>query len=370
MLGLIMAVSLCGMAGAPQGLGSVEIEISDSVTISTSDEERQWFANLMPLTGNTFVVSVQRAADEINPAAMSPLQVISKDAGRTWSGKQTWPQSGNSWTRRKDGSYLWLSYLLMYQDEHVAKIRVGRSQDGLDYTWSDGTVDVSPNSFGKGPKGTAAIVAHRSILEMADGTLLATMYGRFAEDTLDRSIVASSADGGTTWKLLSTIGYNPAVGGEGLNEPCMVRLADGSLFCFMRNQSTKPMYWARSENQGKSWTTPQQMPEEYAALSVDPCLILLSNGALACSAGRPDCHFMLSLDGTGKTWTKPVAIFTGPTTSYTSICELPREGDGPVRLFYLHDVTPEGWKMPKKGSFHEVRGVFLTVNPKTSTAPP
>jgi len=243
----------------------------------------------------------------------------------------------------------------MYQSESVACIRIGNSKDGVEYVWSDGLVDISPNKFDKGPKGTASIVVHRSIVEGKDGELLATMYGRFAGDTLDRSSLAESADGGATWKYRSTIGYDPAIGGEGLNEPCMVRLANGDLFCFMRN-GRKPLFSARSSDDGKTWSTPEGLPEQYQALTVDPCVIRLSDGALACSAGRPNCHLILNLDGTGKTWTEPFTIFTGPTTSYTSIYET-----SPGNLFYLHDVTPAGWKMPKKGEFHEVRGVFLTI---------
>ena len=356
---LIVGVALG--AALPGNPDNVVLETQESVLIGKSDETRYWFSGLFQLDPSTLVVSITRAADEINPDATQPLCTVSRDAGRTWSQPTPWKESGNSWLRLKNGACLWLSYLLLYQSESVAKCRVGRSRDGIEYAWTDGTVDVAPNRFDHGAKGTASIVVHRSIIEMPDGLLLATMYGRFAGDPLDRSILTSSTDGGTTWKYLSTIGYDPKVGGEGLNEPCVVRLANGELFCFMRNLSAKPMYSARSTDGGKTWSAPQRMPDEYAALSVDPDLRLLSNGMLACSAGRPNCGLMFSPDGTGKTWTKPFTIFTGPTTSYTSICADAR----PNRLFFLHDIVPAGWETPKKGEFHEIRGVLITLNRKT-----
>jgi hypothetical protein len=357
-LGLVLVVA-GKAAAATYDLGDVVIEVSDPVLLSKTDEGRHWFPGIVQLDRDNLIVSITRSADEINPDAIKSVRQSSKDGGRTWSEPEAWKEDGNSWLRLKDGTCLWLSYLLMYQSASVARLRIGRSRDGLAYTWAEGTVDVSPHKFSPAAKGTASIVVHRSILEMPDGALLATMYGRFAGDPLDRSILASSTDGGTTWKFLSTIGFDPNVGGEGLNEPCMVRLANGELFCFMRNVSGKPMYSARSTDGGKTWSPPQRMPDEYAALSVDPDLVLMSDGTPACSAGRPGCHVMFSLDGAGKTWTKPVTIFTGSSTSYTSIREV-----APGRLFFLHDVTPAGWEVPKKGQFHEVRGAFVTLRRK------
>jgi hypothetical protein len=339
-------------------LGDVVVKVGQSVAISRSDTGRQWFPSIAEFDCNSMVVSVQRAADEINPDAIRPVYMWTRDGGVTWSGPGTWTESGNSWTRLAGGTCLWLAYLLMYQSESVARCRVGRSRNGMDYAWSDGTVDIAPDAFSKAEKGTASIVVHRSIIELPDGRLLATMYGRFAGDQSDRSILVSSADGGTTWRLLSTIGHSPGAGGD-LNEPSAVRLANGELFCFVRSESRRPMYWARSGDDGRTWSSPQRMPDAYAALSVDPDLILLSDGMLACSAGRPGCHLMLSLDRQGEAWTRPVPVFEGPTTGYTSIRQV-----APGRLMFVHDVIPAGWAEPQEGQFHEIRVVTIAISCK------
>jgi hypothetical protein len=185
------------------------------------------------------------------------------------------------------------------------------------------------------------------------------MYGRFLGDNCDRSILVRSTDCGATWKFFSTIAYKPDVGGEGLNEPCVVQLTNSDLFCIMRNQSGKPMWTARSNDLGKTWKELKRAPQY--AVSVFPDLTLMENGVLACSFGRPGCHLMFSVDGIGERWTSRTTIFEGTSTSYTAIREV-----APGKLLYIHDVTPAGWGKLKEGQFNCIRGVFVTVKRKGS----
>jgi len=198
------------------------------------------------------------------------------------------------------------------------------------------------------------MVFARSILEMSDGSLLASMYGRFVGDNRYRSILVRSTDGGANWQYFSTMAYDPNTDGEGLCEPCVARLASGDLFCIMRVSSGKPMYTVRSADGGSTWTEPVRLAP-YTA-SVFPDLVLMSNGVLACSFGRPGCHLMFSVDGKGDRWTKRTTVFEGRSTSYTAIREVT-----PGRLLYVHDVVPAGWNKLKPGQFNEIRGVFVNV---------
>jgi len=203
---------------------------------------------------------------------------------------------------------------------------------------------------------------------MEDGSLIASMYGRFLGDNCDRSILVRSTDCGTTWKFFSTIAYQPDVGGEGLNEPGVVQLANGDLFCIMRNQSGKPMWTARSNGLGQTWKNLIRAPQH--AVSVFPDLTPMENGVLACSFGRPGCHIMFSIDGTGEQWTSRTTIFEGPSTCYTAIREVVSG-----KLLYVYDVrfahqrlrlmvTPAGWGKVKEGQFNCICGVFVTVRRK------
>jgi hypothetical protein len=357
---IVWSLILIPVFAAVQGCApkSVTVNVGEPFVIYKTDETRCWFPWMFQLDDKTMMVFIQRSADAITPDfSPTPVSTISRDGGQTWSQPQPQKELCYSWLRLKEGSCLWLGYYLRYQSESVARFDIGRSRDGIHYTIAEGTVDISPHRFKQIENGAASMVFHRWVMQKPDGTLLASIYGRFIGDTLDRCILISSGDGGTTWKYFSTIGYDPAVGNEGFNEPSVVRLANGELFCFLRNGPNKPMYSTQSKDGGKTWSPPTRMPEEYTQFSVDPDLLLLSNGVLACSGGRTDCRIMFSLDGTGRTWTKPITIYSGPTTSYTSIREV-----APNRLFYLYDVVPNWWEMPKKGEPHEIRGVFLTLN--------
>ena len=63
-----------------------------------------------------------------------------------------------------------------------------------------------------------------------------------------------------------------------------------------------------------------------------PDLVLMSNGVLACSYGRPASCLMFSLDG-GKTWPTHRVISDRVGFNYTSIREI-----SPGRLLYMHDA--------------------------------
>jgi len=363
-----MAIGLASAGARAKEFDGIAVEASPSFIVHESDQYRCWFPALFQLDENTLVVAVQTHADEVLVNMEPPFMTISRDAGRTWSRAERWKTGDNgiSWLRRKDGTYLWLAFRAMYQSDTVAVCNTGRSSDGLRYEWTEGTIDLSngPVRFETAAHGTASLVFHRSIIELPDGSLLASMYGRCENDAeeLDRCIMVVSTDGGYNWKYLSTMGWEPSVGDEGLNEPVVVTLANGDLFCLMRNGWGVPMYATRSSDGGKTWTSPRRLPEETAALSVDPDLLLLSNGILMCTAGRQketnDNLVMFSLDGKGETWTAPTTIFTGRSTCYATIRQT-----GENEVFMLYDYLPVNWEEPKRGEFQQIRGSILTLKP-------
>jgi len=337
----------------PFGDDEIEVEVSESFLVSKSTG-RHWFPTLKQISSQELFVSVWCSEDEINPGGARTAYCWTNDGGATWKPPNPQDDAGHSWVHLRDGASLWLSYHIVYQTEHVAACRVGRSTDGRNYTWSQGAVDLTPCKIAVSKHGAGSLVFARTILERPDGSLLATMYGRFLGDKCDRSILVRSTDRGATWTYFATMAYDPEVGGEGLNEPCVSELADGGLFCIMRNRSGKPMHMARSADGGKTWSPHERAPRY--AVSVFPDLTLMSNGILACSFGRPGCHLMFSVDGKGEKWTSRTTIFEGPSTCYTAIREV-----APGRLLYIHDVCPAGWQDLEKGQFNEVRGVFVTV---------
>ena len=99
----------------------------------------------------------------------------------------------------------------------------------------------------------------RGLIELDDGRLLMTMYGRRHGDRIredspvgcelrtpwikTRVIAVQSKDRGKSWQYLSTVSYNPQLGFEGQNESDLIRLPSGLLAVCMRNREQGYLAW-------------------------------------------------------------------------------------------------------------------------------
>ncbi|NQT12854.1 MAG: exo-alpha-sialidase [Planctomycetes bacterium] len=230
-----------------------------------------------------------------------------------------------------------------------------------------------------------AMRLHRSLLELPNGDLLVTAYGCFKEDRIPssyqpkmmklRSVLFRSRDGGISWDLVSTIAVGD-VGSEGFCEPALCRLSRGPhlgrLFCLMR--TGRDLYQAVSDDEGATWSAarPVALPgidihdtanwrkfvntddawvRRYpvaAGAVVDPDLVELKSGILACAVGvripekacfrDPACprngnYLAFSRDG-GETWSHVVQLTSGVwTTHYMGIREI-----RPDHLYVTYDL--------------------------------
>jgi len=139
-------------------------------------------------------------------------------------------------------------------------------------------------------------------------------------NTVRMSHLVRSTDEGKTWTYFSTIGP----GGE----PAVCRLSDTEQVAVIRGDRDSLMTQMFSHDGGKTWTEPVKLEVG----RVLPDLVLMSNGILACSYGRPASCLMFSLDG-GKTWPSHHVISEKVGFNYTSIREI-----SPGRLLYIHDA--------------------------------
>jgi hypothetical protein len=172
-----------------------------------------------------------------------------------------------------------------------------------------------------------------SIVERDDGSLLALMAGWFKGDDeicpyghgrpYSRTYVCESFDGGGEWSYLATIGYD-RIGSEGYNEGTFRRLPDGDLLVVMRTGSMvsditqdNPIMMSRSEDGGRTWAKPWRT----GANGAYPNLLVLSDGMLALSSGRPGAFIMFSNDR-GATWADRCVVDATPYSGYTSMVEL------------------------------------------------
>jgi len=120
-----------------------------------------------------------------------------------------------------------------------------------------------------------------------------------------------STDSGHNWPFQGRIGYefDPAAdqkgaGRDGYSEPALEVLKDGSLLTVLRTtdgNGVGPMYYSRSKDLGRTWTR----PKAFAPTGVMPRLLLLGNGTLVLTSGRPGVDLRFSFDGRGEHWTEP-----------------------------------------------------------------
>lgn len=195
-----------------------------------------------------------------------------------------------------------------------------------------------------------ALRLHGDGLELSDGTLLLAGYQntmtpyRFEATSGHASILLASVDGGNTFTTRSVIASGRDVRArvvpdiEGPCEPCMVQLESGELLCLMRTWSTVaglrrgqtgPMLLARSNDGGQTWKR-----STFPYTGVRPRLLVLSDGSLVCTFGRPGNTLVTSGDG-GRTWGRAYTISPPdlPTTGYTDIREI-----SPGRLLLVYDL--------------------------------
>ena len=133
------------------------------------------------------------------------------------------------------------------------------------------------------------------------------------------SVVAYiSNDNGLNWNFQSEIASKQSINEksqgkwslsqEGPNENDVVLLKDGvTIMCVIRidggdgvpNHSHVPYLLVTSVDRGKTWTM-REAPKYM--LSARPRAIVLPNGALVVTGGRPALSMWISLDGYGKSW--------------------------------------------------------------------
>jgi hypothetical protein len=251
---------------------------------------------------------------------------------------------------------------------------------------------------------------HRSLIEMPNGDLLALVYSQFAGDTApsaylvtmfkSRNVLVRSTDRGVTWSYLATIGVDGGVGTEGFDEGTLVRVGTGPhtgrLLTLFR--TGRELYGSHSDDDGATWVRPKPvllpgidvydtvkwehffvdtkapdyMPtDEMIGALVDPDLIQMQNGTLACAVGfraparksifdnwrapQNGNYLVFSLDG-GDNWSHVVQYTSGaPTTHYAGVREVAKD------LLYVVYDNSIWYRHNKVETEHDTMGFQLTV---------
>lgn len=258
---------------------------------------------------------------------------LSRDGGTTWIGTPI--RFGNGAEQLRDGSVLGLDYRCLPIEGRTGWYEVARyfSPDGQRFDEDRAEMFVPEAKAAMGHAPHVGPLFMRSILQRADGSLVALMGGWFKSDTAlcpygrgrpySRTYVCESADGGKTWRYLSTIGYEQ-IGSEGFNEASMRRLPDGTWLAALRSGNERdflcqdnPIMCSTSRDEGRTWSPPARTGLE----GCFPSLAVLSDGQLALSYGRPGAMLAFSADN-GRTWTDATCVDATPYSGYTDVVEI------------------------------------------------
>jgi hypothetical protein len=349
---------------------------------------------------------------------------VSRDGGLSWTDIPLKPGDNGvnmegGITQLRDGTIIALdTYIMPGERDGQGVGQLYTSSD--DWKTVEGPIDVPfdlPNhdfygSTDDGGRPHAAQRLHRRILELPGGDLLCTYYGWLKGDEgfstyapkmkKTRVMLARSSDKGRSWKYVSSVAVDPAMGTEGFGEPVICRVSAGEhagrLICLMR--TGRELRESVSDDEGKTWSpnaprvfadldiyrteqwvdmfrgvkdfkgklVDENNPDELRGAVVDPDLIALRSGVLVAAFGvripqkvcwkKPDHpwngnYLAISRDG-GKTWPNVVRMTSGVlTTHYMAIEETPRDNE----LYVTYDLG--GWS---KGMRRDVIGRSVKVS--------
>jgi hypothetical protein len=193
-----------------------------------------------------------------------------------------------------------------------------------------------------------------------DGSIWAMLYPWRAPGGVLREkwlpVFLRSTDFGRSWRMQGEIAFygDPAADPlwerrDGLSEPNIAFLPDGSLMAFLRTtdgNGVGPMYCAWSQDNGQTWSTPQVFDDR----GVWPAVLELACGVTLVSYGRPGVFVRASADPAGRVWSQRVTIVEPgergkDTCSYTDLLAL---DDHTALLAYSHFTYPNAAGQPCK----------------------
>jgi hypothetical protein len=329
------------------------IVISEPVLVAESPaEERRWgyyqFPVLDRLPDGRIALTFHVHPDSVNSYGLAPDRPnrgLSEDGGKTWRltssddppagvllpngdrlrvvTPRPYPVSGLVLPKpagERTGTYgkqIYTLFRLRELPEPLRAVHLARLPRGST-AWRDERARlIDPLALRYSLEGLFPIVWLGDMRVAPDKSLLAGVYpGLLDGDRAHKGGVFfyRSVDAGRSWRVHGRILYQPDLnsdprgeGRDGFTEPAFEILRDGSLLATLRTTDglgVGPMYSSRSADRGKTWSAPRA----FAPTGVLPRLLLLGNGVLVLSSGRPGVDLRFSFDGKGETWSEPFRL--------------------------------------------------------------
>jgi hypothetical protein len=329
---------------------------------------------------------------KFNNGAIQVYDRRSNDSGKTWQQAEYILENSTYQYPQPDGEVIMFksSYtsehcsgagrpevsLITTEQKGVYEAKFYRSnENGLNRVSDPASVHL-PEKFHKWKA-----VLCRKIVGLQDGSLLMSMYCRNEKGTAIerkyRSLVLRSTDRGKTWIYLSTIAFDMTenVRGEGFDETTLLVLADGKILSFIRSGASyqaaigsfnnndpsaempfgyakqTPIYMSASVDGGKSWSS----ADPISPFGVWPNAVLMQNGLVAVSYGRPGNWIMFSKDE-GKSWGPIIPfhhdLFPPDCSNYFSMAEV---APNTLLVVYARTNPNNHWQSEIVGTYFYAR---------------
>ena len=260
-------------------------------------------------------------------------------------------------------------------EKNVREAQFFRSTDDGRTRISDPAKIYLPEAF----DGWVAVLC-RKIVALPDDSLLMSMYCRDKEgDTFERkyrSLALRSTDRGKTWHYLSTIAFDMTEGerGEGFDETALLVLPGGEVLSFIRSGASyqasigsfnnndpsvdmpfgyakqTPIYMSTSIDGAKNWSN----ADPISPYGVWPDAVLMENGLLVVSYGRPGNWMMFSKDE-GKSWGPIIPfyhdLYPPDCSNYFSLAEVAPDV---LLVVYARTNPNDHWQSELVGTYFHV----------------
>jgi hypothetical protein len=332
--------------------GGLTVTVSEPVLVARS-HGYLWFPTLAKTADDRLLAIMNDYADAAT-ATPTCQAAWSEDGGLTWS-KPAPARYGDTSILRAAGDLLLLPYYLHPAGKDLLGPSEVIAKGAREIRLQDDAVHVTgwPRalSLRDAKLGIGGFVFNGQAVGLKDGGYLATLYGRFEGDETYSLVGAESRDG-LRWAVRSVIAdVSCGFKGSGPSESALCRLKDGRLMCVFRNDGNLEYGQTWSRDDGRTWDRPVLMPN---IRSVQPSLVVLEDGMVVLSGGRPGVFVWINPDGSGQSW-HPIDLVAnhnatrtadpivnpaagGNTSSYTEVVSL---GGGELRVIY--DRLPYRW---------------------------